>query len=52
MGNHKVLTRVSGFVHVLLQVTLATKLEDILEGAQTYAELWHQRREILKPKDS
>lgn len=30
----------------------ATKLEDVLEGAQTYAELWLQQREIMKPKDS
>lgn len=42
MGNHEVLTRVLGFVHVLLRVTVATKLEDVLEGTQTYAELWLQ----------
>ena len=38
--------RVLGFVHVYFQSTLAAKLEDVLEGAQTWEELsiqWTQR---------
>lgn len=38
--------RVWGFVHVYFQSTLAAKLEDVLEGAQTCEELsiqWTQR---------
>lgn len=44
------MARVWVYVHVHFQIILAAKLEDVLEGAQTYAELWLRLRDNEAPR--